>query len=78
MGDREHPEAGTSVDADGVTTNYLEAVHGPPVVLVHGSGPELIERSELHVVGRCGHWTQIEWAADFNALLVRFLTREAR
>jgi len=38
----------------------------------------LIDRSELHVFGRCGHWTQIEWADDFNSLLVRFLTREAR
>lgn len=33
----------------------------------------LIDRSQLHVFGRCGHWTQIEWADDFNALLVRFL-----
>ena len=38
----------------------------------------LIERSELHVFGHCGHWTQIEWADDFNALLVRFLSRDAR
>lgn len=38
----------------------------------------LIERSELHVFGRCGHWSQIEWADDFNALLVRFLGRTAR
>jgi 2-hydroxy-6-oxo-octa-2,4-dienoate hydrolase len=38
----------------------------------------LIERSELHVFGRCGHWSQIEWAADFNAVLIRFLGREAR
>ncbi len=37
----------------------------------------LIERSELHVFGRCGHWSQIEWAAEFNALLIRFLTRKA-
>jgi 2-hydroxy-6-oxo-octa-2,4-dienoate hydrolase len=34
----------------------------------------LIERSELHVFGRCGHWTQIERAVEFNALLARFLT----
>jgi 2-hydroxy-6-oxo-octa-2,4-dienoate hydrolase len=39
---------------------------------------DLVERSELHVFGRCGHWSQIEWAADFNALLVRFLSRDAR
>jgi 2-hydroxy-6-oxo-octa-2,4-dienoate hydrolase len=38
----------------------------------------LIERSELHVFGRCGHWSQLEWADDFNALLVRFLGRERR
>jgi 2-hydroxy-6-oxo-octa-2,4-dienoate hydrolase len=39
---------------------------------------ELIERAELHVFGRCGHWSQIEWAAQFNALLIGFLTRTAR
>jgi 2-hydroxymuconate-semialdehyde hydrolase len=38
----------------------------------------LIERSELHVFGRCGHWTQIEWAEDFNRLLTRFLSRDRR
>jgi pimeloyl-ACP methyl ester carboxylesterase len=34
---------------------------------------ELIDRSQLHVFGRCGHWTQIERAAEFNQLLVNFL-----
>ena len=38
---------------------------------------ELIERAQLHVFGRCGHWTQIEWAADFNAALLRFLAPDA-
>ncbi|HEV7862444.1 MAG TPA: 2-hydroxy-6-oxo-2,4-heptadienoate hydrolase, partial [Acidimicrobiia bacterium] len=38
----------------------------------------LIERSELHAFGRCGHWTQIERAAEFNDLLVRFLTAPTR
>ena len=33
----------------------------------------LIERAQLHVFGQCGHWTQIEYADDFNALLARFL-----
>ena len=33
----------------------------------------LIERSQLHVFGRCGHWTQIEHAAAFNELLLDFL-----
>lgn len=34
---------------------------------------ELIERSQLHVFGRCGHWTQIEHAARFNRLVANFL-----
>jgi len=34
---------------------------------------ELIERSQLHMFGRCGHWTQIEHAARFNALVTDFL-----
>lgn len=33
----------------------------------------LIARSQLHVFGRCGHWTQIEHAARFAALLRSFL-----
>lgn len=33
----------------------------------------LIEKSRLHVFGRCGHWSQIEWSAAFNHLLVEFL-----
>ena len=33
----------------------------------------LIERAQLHVFGRCGHWTQIEHAATFNELLLDFL-----
>ena len=34
---------------------------------------ELIDDSQLHVFGRCGHWTQIEHAAEFNALVGDFL-----
>jgi len=35
----ERPEIGATTDANGIKTNYLEAGQGPPVVLVHGSGP---------------------------------------
>jgi pimeloyl-ACP methyl ester carboxylesterase len=34
---------------------------------------QLIEPSQLHVFGRCGHWTQIERSGDFNRLLADFL-----
>jgi 2-hydroxymuconate-semialdehyde hydrolase len=33
-----------------------------------------IDRAELHVFGRCGHWTQIEHSAAFNRLVRDFLT----
>ena len=33
------PEIGSTAGAAGITTNYLEAGQGAPVVLVHGSGP---------------------------------------
>lgn len=32
-----------------------------------------IPRAQLHVFGRCGHWTQIEHAARFNQLVANFL-----
>lgn len=35
---------------------------------------ELIPRAELHVFGRCGHWSQIEHADAFNRLVLDFLT----
>lgn len=35
---------------------------------------ELISRSQLHIFGRCGHWTQIEHAKRFNELVGDFLT----
>ncbi len=34
----------------------------------------LIDDSQLHVFGRCGHWTQIEHAADFNRIVADFLS----
>ncbi|AHI32806.1 MULTISPECIES: alpha/beta fold hydrolase [Marinobacter] len=37
---------------------------------------ELIDRAQLHVFGRCGHWTQIEHADRFARLVNDFL-REA-
>jgi 2-hydroxymuconate-semialdehyde hydrolase len=34
---------------------------------------EWISRSQLHVFGHCGHWTQIEHATRFNQLVTNFL-----
>jgi len=37
-----------------------------------------IEDSQLHVFGRCGHWTQIEHAAAFQRLLADFFSAPRR
>lgn len=35
---------------------------------------ELLPNAELHVFGHCGHWTQIERAAEFSTLVRNFLS----
>lgn len=35
----ENPEIGLRVDVNGVGTNYIRAGKGPPLILIHGSGP---------------------------------------
>jgi pimeloyl-ACP methyl ester carboxylesterase len=50
MGDTERPEIGSLADAAGIKTNYLEAGEGPPVVLVHGSGPGVTAYANWRVV----------------------------
>ena len=34
----------------------------------------LIQKSQLHLFGRCGHWTQIEHTERFNKLVINFLS----
>ncbi|MBL4838314.1 MAG: alpha/beta fold hydrolase [Kordiimonadaceae bacterium] len=36
---------------------------------------DLIKNSELHVFGKCGHWTQIEHKDTFNKMVSDFLAR---
>jgi pimeloyl-ACP methyl ester carboxylesterase len=38
----------------------------------------LIPNGQLHVFGHCGHWTQIERMAEFNAIVAGFLTGPSR
>jgi 2-hydroxymuconate-semialdehyde hydrolase len=56
-----------------------------PVLLIHGIADQIIPldwsinlakelpRSDLVVLTRCGHWTQIERAGDFNAIVGQFI-----
>lgn len=52
-------------------------VHGREDIVVPVSNAyrlhELLDNSQLHVFGRCGHWTQIEQCETFNHLLAGFL-----
>lgn len=36
----------------------------------------LIDNSQLHVFGRCGHWTQIEYASEFNQMVIDFFDKD--
>ena len=61
-----------------------------PTLLVHGRDDKVIplstsltmldwiDNSQLHVFGRCGHWTQIEHGARFCSLVREFLQEGER
>lgn len=65
-----------------------ESIRGitSPTLLIHGRDDrviplstslamlEWIDQSQLHVFGRCGHWTQIEYRHQFAELVRDFLT----
>lgn len=75
--------------ADELLPISVEDVRGipTPTLVVHGREDKVIEvasawnllmslpYAELHVFSRCGHWTQREYADEFNTLVTRFLTR---
>ena len=54
-------------------------IHGCEDVIVPNENStklfSLIENSELHLFGRCGHWTQIKHRRSFNNLVSDFLYR---
>jgi pimeloyl-ACP methyl ester carboxylesterase len=68
----------------GITEEQVRAVPNP-ALLVHGREDKvvpvdvawnmvrLLPDADLRVFARCGHWTQIERAADFNAEVTQFL-----
>lgn len=76
------------VDAMAVDENLVSSLPHE-TLLIHGRDDHvipldaslrllgLIDRAQLHVLGRCGHWVQIEQAARFNALLRNFLAADS-
>lgn len=73
-----------AVDALVIDEGRISAIRHPALV-VHGRDDrvipvsnslrlhKLIDDSQLHVFGRCGHWVQIERAQEFNRLVSDFL-----
>lgn len=63
-----------------VLPHQVLIVHGREDRVVPLSGShklaELIPNSQLHVFGKCGHWTMIEQRDRFNRLVLDFLTYE--
>ncbi|MES4889578.1 alpha/beta hydrolase [Streptomyces sp. NPDC096012] len=72
------------VDAMALPEDRIRAI-GQETLVIHGRDDQiiplsnserlvrLIERSQLHVFGQCGHWVQIEHSARFNRLVGDFL-----
>lgn len=59
-------------------THQVLIVHGREDRVVPRSGSlklmELIPNAQLHIFGKCGHWTMIEQRDRFNRLVVDFLS----
>jgi 2-hydroxymuconate-semialdehyde hydrolase/2-hydroxy-6-oxo-octa-2,4-dienoate hydrolase len=70
----------------GITTEEVRAIE-TPALLVHGREDKvvpmqvsvtmlgLLPNADLHVFSACGHWTQIERADEFSALVADYLAR---
>jgi pimeloyl-ACP methyl ester carboxylesterase len=70
----------------GITAEVVRAID-TPALLVHGREDKvvpmqvsvtmlgLLPNADLHVFSACGHWTQIERADDFSALVADYLAR---
>jgi pimeloyl-ACP methyl ester carboxylesterase len=70
----------------GITAEEVRAI-ATPALLVHGREDKvvpmqvsvtmlgLLPNADLHVFSACGHWTQIERADEFSALVAHYLAR---
>jgi pimeloyl-ACP methyl ester carboxylesterase len=70
----------------GITEDEVRAIT-TPTLLVHGREDRvvtvqvsvtmlgLLPNADLHVFSACGHWTQIERADEFSALVTEYLSR---
>ena len=68
----------------GITEEQVRAIETPALVVqgredkvvprdVAWTMAQLLPHADLHMFSGCGHWTQIERAADFNRVVAQFL-----
>jgi 2-hydroxymuconate-semialdehyde hydrolase len=79
------PPRQEAVNALAAYEEHLSGIRAPALV-IHGRDDRVVPVAtgekllmvlgdvQLHVFGRCGHWTQLEHTADFNRLVRDFLT----
>ena len=72
------------LDAQALSIEMLQSITAE-VLIIHGRDDRVVdpqsswhlhqhlESSQLHYIGRCGHWTQIEHPARFQTLVQNFL-----
>jgi pimeloyl-ACP methyl ester carboxylesterase len=70
----------------GIADDEVRAI-ATPTLLVHGREDKvvalqvsltmlgLLPNADLHVFSRCGHWTQVERADEFSAVVTDYLGR---
>ena len=75
------------LDAEALPIHGLQAIENE-VLLIHGREdrvvpPEaslmmhqLLKNSQLHSIGKCGHWTMVEHAARFRQLVENFIDED--
>ena len=72
------------LDAQALSIEALQSIDNE-VLIIHGRDDRVVDpqsswhlhqhlkRSQLHYIGRCGHWTQIEHPVRFQTLVQNFL-----
>jgi len=68
--------ASSDEDISGIQAPAL-IIHGREDVILPYTNSlkmfELLPNAQLHMIGKCGHWTQIEHTRRFNSMLLDFL-----
>ncbi|MEL0082571.1 MAG: alpha/beta hydrolase [Gammaproteobacteria bacterium] len=76
-----------SIDALSSSEDDIRKIQAPALI-IHGREDvilpytnslkmfELLPNAQLHMIGKCGHWTQIEHTRRFNSMLIDFFCND--